>query len=349
MKIGIVVNNVMTEKPGYTSTLLGHQMHLMGHEVYLIGVSDLGYRPDGVMFADAVHLKKGKPVKEMAAYLSNLQGKEAVRSKVTAEELDVLMLRNDPSGEGRDRGWAKIAGINFGQFAINSGCLVLNDPFALSNAQNKLYFQHYPEEVRPKTLITRSTADIKEFFLENDEQIILKPIQGSGGHGVFMLNKNNTQNMNQIIESLLEEGYVIAQEFLPEATKGDIRMMVMNGKPLEIDGKYAAFKRVSKAGDIRNNLSAGGHFEKVKITDHMLHLASLCAPKLIQDGMFLVGLDIAGDKLMEINVFSPGGINVSNELNKVNYAVNVIESIEDKVRQMKAFGNKFTNAFYATI
>jgi len=349
MKVGFVVNNVMTEKPGYTSTLLAHQMHLLGHEIYLIGVSDLGYDPLGTMYAHAVHLKKGKPFKDMSVFLATLQGKDAVHSKITAEELDVLLLRNDPSGEGRDRGWAKIAGINFGQFAINSGCLVLNDPYALANAQNKLYFQHFPEEVRPKTLITRSSADIKEFFLANNQQIILKPIQGSGGHGVFLLNKNNTGNMNQIIESLLEEGYIIAQEFLPEATKGDIRMMVMNGKPLMIGDKYAAFKRVSKSGDIRNNLSAGGSFEKVKITDHMLHMASLCAPKLIRDGMFLVGLDIAGDKLMEINVFSPGGINVSNELNKVNFAVNVIESIEDKVRQMKAFGNVYTNAFYATI
>ncbi len=350
MNVGIVVNHLRTERVGYTSTMLAHQLHLAGHHIFYIDVSDLGYRPDGEMYAHAVHLRKdNKTIKDMEAYLTAMQSDEAARSVITARDLDVLLLRNDPSGEGRDRSWAKIAGINFGQFAIASGCLVLNDPYTLANAQNKLYFQHFPEEVRPNTLITRSAADIRAFFMENNQEIILKPIQGSGGHGVFMLNKNNTGNMNQIIESLLEEGYIIAQEFLPEAAKGDIRMMVMNGKPMVIDGKYAAFKRVSKAGDIRNNLSAGGQFEKAVITDHMLYLAELVAPKLIKDGMFLVGLDIAGDKLMEINVFSPGGINVSNTLNKVNYALPVIASLEEKVRQKKLYGNTFDNAFYATI
>jgi glutathione synthase len=95
---------------------------------------------------------------------------------------------------------------------------------------------------------------------------------------------------------------------LPEAKAGDVRLFVMNGKPLERDGNYAAFRRVPAKGEVRSNIHVAGTAERVEVTKTMLSVAEMVRPKLVQDGMFLVGLDIVGNKLLEINVFTPGGL-----------------------------------------
>jgi glutathione synthase len=109
----------------------------------------------------------------------------------------------------------------------------------------------------------------------------------------------------------------------------------MNGRPLEVDGKYAAFGRLPSAKDVRSNMSAGGKAAKAKVTDDMLHMVDVVRPKLVADGMFLVGLDIVGDKLMEINVFSPGGLGSAQSLVEVDFAPIIIEELERKVRIRK--------------
>lgn len=108
-------------------------------------------------------------------------------------------------------------------------------------------------------------------------------------------------------------------------------MFLMNGKPLQVNGKDAAFRRRNETSDMRSNVSAGGSVVPEKINDQMLEIAEIVRPKLIADGMFLVGLDIVGDKLMEVNVFSPGGLGISEKLYEENFAGAVIEEIERKV------------------
>jgi glutathione synthase len=133
-----------------------------------------------------------------------------------------------------------------------------------------------------------------------------------------------------MIEAVSRDGYVIAQEYLPDAKDGDVRLFLMNGDPLAVDGRYAAFRRVSKNGDARSNLHAGGRIQRAVVTDEMLEIAEIVRPKLIADGMFLVGLDIVGNKLMEINVFSPGGLGSAAKLEGVDFNRPVIEAMERK-------------------
>ena len=135
---------------------------------------------------------------------------------------------------------------------------------------------------------------------------ILKPLQGSGGSSVFRVSSGESPNLNQMIEAITHDGYVVAQEFLTEAEQGDVRLFVMNGQPLRQGEAYAAFRRVSTGTDFRSNMHVGGKPQPVQVTDDMLGLIEAVRPKLIEDGMFLVGLDIVGAKLMEVNVFSPG-------------------------------------------
>lgn len=226
---------------------------------------------------------------------------------------------------------------------------MLNDPANLANAVNKTYFQHFPEIVRPRTLISRDAEDISAFVDEMGGSAVLKPLQGSGGSNVFFVSSDESPNLNQMIEAVGRDGYIVAQEVLPEADEGDIRMFVMNGTPLVQDGQHAAFRRVNKTADRRSNMSVGGRSEPVKVTDEMLAVAEAVRPKLIADGMFLVGLDIVGDRLMEVNVFSPGGLGSCDSLYGTSFSAAVIDAIERKVDLRRHYGSELSNSRLATL
>lgn len=346
MKLGFVVNEIATEKPNYASTHLAMTAVKMGHEVFYMGVGDLVYHPDGHMGAHARRSQQ-KKFKSGASFLDAIQKEKDI--KITATDLDVIFLRNDPSADMISRPWAQNAGIIFGQLAMKQGVIVLNDPTSLSDAMNKMYFQHFPEEVRPKTIITRNPEDIKQFFEEQGQKMVLKPLQGSGGTNVFLVKKDQATNLNQMIEAVSRDGYVIAQEYLPEASEGDIRLFVMNGMPLEYKGKYAAIHRKNTKDDIRSNMHVGGKAKKAKIDDKILHMVEVVRPKLVQDGMFLVGLDIVGSKLMEINVFSPGGIYSAQEIEGANFCEKIIKTIECKVHYKKTYDDGISNLLISTL
>ena len=239
------------------------------------------------------------------------------------------MLRNDPSLDVGTRPWAAHAGTMFGRLAVARGVLVLNDPDGLSLAQNKLYFQSFPEVVRPATLISMSIDEIRAFIDDQPEGAVVKPLQGSGGKNVFKVDSTGDANLNQIVEAVAEEGYLIAQSYIPAATAGDVRLFMMNGVPLECDGKFAALRRVPTEGELRSNLHVQGKPAKALVTDDILAIADMVRPKLIQDGLFMVGLDIVGDKVLEINVFTPGGLYSICELQRTNFA----EEVDHRARK----------------
>jgi glutathione synthase len=263
-------------------------------------------------------------------------------------EVDVLMLRNDPSIDG-ETPWAMEVGILFGREAAKRGVIVLNDPDSLGRAINKLYFQSFPVEARAETLITRHEADIKAFAKAHDGNIILKPLQGSGGSGVFKVDTGSKSNINQMIEAIGRDGYIIAQAYVPAARKGDIRFFLMNGRPLQIDGKYAALRRVASADDIRSNIHAGGTAEAVEIGKTELEVAEMIRPKLVADGMFLVGIDIVGDKILEVNVFSPGNLGSCSKLAGVDFSVPILEAIERKAGIADQYAQTFDNRHLAVL
>lgn len=354
MKLGMVINDIHTEWADYTSTHLAMVASNLGHEVWYINVSDFLYDVDDHVYAHAITLPKPSSEhhhRSSSTYLNALRSKSASRERISIDELDVLMLRNDPASDVIERPWARLAGINFGRLAMRHGVIVLNDPNGLSQAVNKMYLQYFPEHVRPRTLISRNRDDIKHFIKEEGDCAVLKPLAGSGGRNVFLIDPHEKANLNQIIDAVLQEGYVIAQEYLPEAVQGDTRMFLMNGQPLQHKGRYAAFRRVRVAGDedMRSNMTAGGVARKAEVTDTMLALAEAIRPKLVQDGMFLVGMDIVADKLMEINVFSPGGMHGAGELEGVNFCKQVIHALEDKVAALRDYHNNFDNVELATL
>jgi glutathione synthase len=347
MRIAFLINDYETEKEVYTTTRLGLAAHRAGHDVAYLSVSDFICAPD-----EALLVRVRRPSGSYTTpktFLAGIKGEDAVEELLPVEELDALLLRNDPADDAGDRPWAQSAGIVFGQMAARRGVIVLNDPEGLAKAVNKVYFQRFPESVRPKTLVTRHADDIRRFIDEQDGDVVIKPFQGSGGEGVFVVREGDHANLNQIIDAVCKSGYMVAQEYLPAAAGQDTRMFLMNGTPMQKDGVYAAFRRTSAGDDLRSNMSAGGSAETVEIGATELRIAERVRPQLVQDGMFLVGLDIAGDHLIEVNVFSPGGLGSVKELTGVDFAPDVVAAVERKVEAKRHGRQHFDNATLATL
>ena len=348
MNIGFFVNDVQTEKAVYTTVRLAMTANNRGHQVWFIGTSDFTYDPDESIRAWATAAPQQK-YRDSALYLKALLGGKNRVERISVSDLDVLMLRNNPAEESDFRAWARTAGVMFGRMAMRGGVVVLNDPDGLGSAFDRMYQQLLPESIRPKTLISRDRDKIKAFFKGLGGNGVLKGMKGSGGKSVFIVSQANQGNLNQMIEAITRHGYVVAQEFLPNAQTATVRMILMNGEPLRYKGKYAAFQWIRNPDEMKSNIHASGTTKKTEITDAHLRIAEAVRPRLVEDGMFLAGLDIVDNKLMGLDVFSPGGLGNAQKYEKVNFDEAIIIGLETKVDYMKYYKRQFHNADMASL
>ena len=173
-----------------------------GHETWMMGVDDFSHRADGTVAAHARSRRQQRAQltrRPRSSRASKTTNTAATTSRV--DDLDVLVMRNDPADDMSERPWAVTSGVLFAQLSVAAGTLVVNDPASLANAVNKTYFQHFPEAVRPRTLISRDPGDIGAFVKEMGDGAVLKPLQGSGGTGVFFVSDDESPNLNQMIEA----------------------------------------------------------------------------------------------------------------------------------------------------
>lgn len=348
MKICFVINSVETETCG-TTVYLMQEARKRNHDVYAMGVGDFFFEQDKELSIDSTYVPKKMEAKTPEEYLKLLQSDKAKKERIIATDLDVLFIRNNPTEEGSSRQWAEQAGVAFGRMMQQEGVLVLNDAYALSNAFiDKLYFEELPASIKPNSIITRKKEDVLEFFENHKKKMVLKPLEGSGGRDVYLIDKNE-KNLNQIIENLSDQGYIIAQEYLPAAKEGDVRVLLLNGRVMEKDGQFGIIKRVTGEGEFRSNFNQGGTGDKSPLTDEMKKIVEITAPKLIRDGLFFVGLDIVKDKLIEINVLSPGGMDHFGEIGLPDFSDMVIDSIEKKVEYKKLYKGQIENKVLATM
>ena len=219
----------------------------------------------------------------------------------------------------------------------------------LAEAMDKRDVLQLPSSVRPRGIITRSSEDIKAFVKEMGGQAILKSMQGTASQVVFRVTSENRSNLNQMIEAINRDDYVIAEEYVSEAESGSTRLFLMNGEPLRHRGKYAAFQWVRSGDDLRTNIHTLGSTAATKITDAHLGIAEAIRPRLVQDGMFLAGLHIVGDKLLDIDVFSPGGLGLAQNFETMNFPAALIQALENKVSYMSYYRRKFSNVDMATL
>ncbi|MFD2518675.1 glutathione synthetase [Salinimicrobium flavum] len=347
MKICFVVNGIESEKCG-TTLYLTYEAWKRKHDVYVMGVGDFSFTNTEKLSINSTYVSKSANAESPQEYLEILKSDKAKHQRIVAADLDVLFIRNNPTEEGSSRQWAEQAGVAFGRMMQQEGVLVLNDAYALSNAFiDKLYFEELPSAIKPASLITRDKEEILKFFEDHKKKMVLKPLEGSGGRDVYLIDKNE-KNLNQIIENITNKGYVIAQEFLP-AAKEDVRVLLMNGQIMEKDGKFGIIRRVSGEGEFRSNFSQGGKADKTELTAGIQKVVDVVGPKLIKDGLFFVGLDVVNDKLIEINVLSPGGLDHFGEIGLPDFSDIVIDSIEKKVKYKNMYEGQIENKVLATM
>ncbi|GHA31465.1 glutathione synthetase [Salinimicrobium marinum] len=348
MKICFVINSVETETCG-TTVYLMNEARKRKHDVYAMGVGDFFFAQGKPLSINSTYVSKNAEVGSPEEYLEILQSDKAKKKRIIATDLDVLFIRNNPTEEGSSRQWAEQSGVAFGRMMQQEGVLVLNDAYALSNAFiDKLYFEELPESIKPNSIITREKEEVLKFFEDHKKKMVLKPLEGSGGRDVYLIDKNE-KNLNQIIENLSAQGYIIAQEYLPAAKDGDVRVLLMNGRVMEKDGKYGIIRRLTGEGEFRSNFAQGGTGDTSPLTDDMKKIIEITAPKLIRDGLFFVGLDIVKNKLIEINVLSPGGMDHFKDIGLPDFSDTVIEAIERKVEYKKLYKGKIANHVLATM
>jgi glutathione synthase len=233
-------------------------------------------------------------------------------------KMDVVLMRQDPPFD-----MAYITATHFLEH-IHPKTLVVNDPAQVRNAPEKLFVTHF-EGVMPPTLITSDPSAIFN-FREEHEDIIIKPLFGNGGAGVFHL-KPGDENLSSLLE-LFSQFYrepVIAQRYLPEVRDGDKRIILIDGEPA------GAIDRVPAAGEARANMHVGGKAIKATLTDRDLEICKTIGPALRERGLLFVGIDVIGDYLTEINVTSPTGLQEINAFDGAKLEAQIWDAIESKI------------------
>lgn len=228
--------------------------------------------------------------------------------------LDRIFMRKDPPFDVD-----YLHATHILELAEKKGTPVINKPDGLRTANEKLYAFHFPQ-LLPDTIVTRDPSRIDEFAAEHGGECVLKPVDGYGGRQVFHLDRQ-TPNYNAIIEAMTNEGRerTVCQAYLPDASGGDKRIIMLDGQPL------GAILRVPREGEFRGNIHVGGRVQKTQLTESDWRICRAVAPKLREDGLWFVGLDVIGDRLTEINLTSPTGIQEMSRLDGVDGAGRVIE------------------------
>ena len=203
--------------------------------------------------------------------------------------------------------------------------LVLNRPSGLRDANEKFYALNFPEHT-PETLVTRDAERVKSWLADRTEPLIVKPVDGHGGYGIFMLTPGD-RNVGSILEVLTENGtrWVMAQAYLPAAREGDKRIILIDGEP------YGAILRVPLANDHRGNIHVGGTVKAVELSAADRAICAAVGPRLRKDGLSFVGIDVIGDKLTEVNVTSPTGIREIESLGGEAVGHRFVEWVEGQV------------------
>lgn len=346
MRLCFVVNSVRTQRPTYTTAHLAFSAFRRGHDVAFVSVDALsqGQGQEGDVRGEICHPRPGR-IRDTAGYVRALSAPDAIHETARLTEFDVVFLRNNPHAGTRDASVRD--GINpaidFGRRLKRAGVMVVNDPDGLTRAGSKMYLAGFPVELRPKTLITRSLERVRSFLRELDGPAIIKPLTGFGGKNVFFVGRGQTANVAQMISTVRRDGYVIVQEYLPAVTKGDKRVLLVGGNVCTVGGTVAAYRRMRPKDDIRNNMHVGGVRKRSEFTDVEAHICALLRPRLVADGLYFVGVDLVGDKILEINVFAPGGIHNINELYGVDVGTEIVKDLERRVEMRAVYRDNLSS------
>jgi len=287
---------------------LAEEAQARGHELFY-------YLPDHLAYQEGRITAKGRPLK-----VQRVRGEHAIlgaMQEVDLAEYDVVWLRQDPPFDMH-----YITTTHLLQ-RLPASTQVVNDPFWVRNSPEKLLVLDFPD-LTPPTTIARDLETIKAFKARHGD-VILKPLYGNGGAGVFRLDANdrNLTSLHELFTGFSREPLIV-QKFLPAVSKGDKRVILVDGAPV------GAINRVPAAGETRSNMHVGGRPEKIGLTERDREICARIGPVLKEKGQVFVGIDVIGDWLTEINVTSPTGIQELERFDGINVAGMIWDAIESR-------------------
>ncbi|WCT75145.1 glutathione synthase [Sphingomonas naphthae] len=282
-----------------------------GHQLWHYAAGDLTYR-DGRLKAPA----RAVTVRRIAGDHVDFGGWETLD---LGADVDVVLMRQDPPFD-----LAYITATHLLE-RIQHETLVVNDPAAVRNAPEKLFVLDYAQFM-PPTIITRHLEETRAFHAEHGE-VVVKPLYGNAGSAVFHVGRAdaNLAALTELFGQVWREPFMV-QAFLPDVSKGDKRIVLIDGKPA------GAINRLPKAGEIRSNLAAGGRADATDLTPREQEICAALGPELAKRGLLFVGIDVIAGYLTEINVTSPTGIVAIDKFNGTDTAGLIVETIEAKAR-----------------
>jgi len=319
--------------PSQDSTLrIIHEAVKRGHEVSITHPSNLTIR-------DSITLSLCKQISLAEKLTSNITSfYKTVKFNTEMcplKEFDVIFMRDNPPLDGLV--------LNFLD-SIKDDVFIINAIDGLREANNKIYTAAYFDPERkliPATYVSKNIDYLLRIIEESEnDKMIMKPLDGYGGSGVIIIEKSAMKNIRSLLDFYINRDrndsiYVILQDYIEGAEEGDVRILMLNGKPI------GALKRVPIKGDVRSNISAGGSVEKYKLTKEDKILCEKIGEKLVRDGIYYAGLDLINGKLIEVNVMSPGTIADINKLNKVKLQEKIINYLEKVVESRNKLKEDF--------
>lgn len=323
-RIGFLLNGAHDMRPAQTTAMLVAKAAARGHAVYVFGVGDVAFEGRPMARAWAVPAPDAVDQAGIGRLLSRLKGVEP--TALPLDSLDGVLVRTSP---GRDARRADVHRVALDLLRMIDA-EVLNRPEGLSKASSKLYLSHLPPSTRPETVI--GGADVlKRFVLDRRAPSVLKPLIGTRGQDVFFVDPTHRGNLNQIIDVLTREGPAMAQAFVPEASRGDTRVLLLDGAPLVVDGHAAAVRRIPGSEDFRSNVHVGATPAPGELTSAAERIAEAIGPILRRDGLWLVGMDLIGDVIVELNVFSTGGLMDAEDNTGADFTGRVLDAFEQRM------------------
>jgi glutathione synthase len=294
---------------GDTSFRLAEEGQKRGHQIYYFNPESLVYESGNIIaYGQKVDIdREGKPV-------ISLQKEQKID---LSKEIDIVFLRQDPPFD------MLYITTTFLLERLKGKTLVLNDPYWVRNSPEKLLVLDFID-LMPPTVITRSLRSIID-FRNRYKDVILKPLYGNGGTGVFRLVEGD-KNLNVFFETFVNNSRepIIVQQFLPDVSNGDKRIILVDGEPI------GAINRIPPQDDIRSNMHVGGTPAKSNLTARDTEICKRLSPVLKKKNLFFVGIDVIGQHLTEINVTSPTGLQELERFENKNYAQTIWEGIEKK-------------------
>ena len=315
--------NIVADKD--TTITMIHECVLRGHQVALCTPGNLTIRDRITSAFCNVIEPKEKVSNNIKVFYKNCSFKSQM---LPLAGFDAIFMRANPPMDQLM--------LNFLD-SVKDDVFILNSIEGLREANNKLYtaaFGLIHGDIIPNTHVSKNKDYlIKQIEDSPADKMILKPLNGYGGSGVILIEKSAMNNVNSLLDFYLSNAdgssnYVILQEYVEGADQGDVRIIMLNGEAV------GAVRRRPADKDHRSNLSAGGSYEKYQLTRQERMICKRIGPKLVKDGLYFVGIDVIGGKLIEVNVMSPGGVVPVNKMNKTKIQKLVIDFIEDKVNDM---------------